>query len=486
MLALNYGTSWNEGFGIPLAALEKGLAEPSLFHAHARNLVSASYDAPVASQEIFTMLSSPKHSDRRRVSSPLLRGLSMMFLLSNGAFLLSARSEAAFALHDGDRVVFYGDSITQDGGYAALVEEYCRSRFPTWNLRFYNAGVGGDTVSGGWAGAIGERLDRDVIRARPTVVTIMLGMNDGGYKKFDAATLAAFADGYRAIVKRLEESLPGARIYLIRSSPFDDVSRLPNFEGGYMDVLRRLGDKVADIGRENHLQVIDFGSVLASGIEGVFRMNPDRSRQLLPDRVHPSSAGHIVMGATMLRAWQAPAQVSYVEIDANRREVAVSKNSKVNALTFDGDKVTWTGLDDSLPLPLDYNDSNTDLAQLAGADLDSINSEPLVVRGLRPGQYKLKIDDQLVGLFSDVDLANGVNLARYNTPMREQAYPIRWESEGGQGVQRVERQLLHTAGKDAEAIAAIAYLIKRDESDQMARSNAGVPKDRHFEVVLLP
>jgi len=42
-----------------------------------------------------------------------------------------------FALRDGDRVVFYGDSITQDGGYARLVEEFVATRFPGWDLRFW-------------------------------------------------------------------------------------------------------------------------------------------------------------------------------------------------------------------------------------------------------------------------------------------------------------------------------------------------------------
>ena len=49
-------------------------------------------------------------------------------------------------------------------------------------MRFYNAGVGGDTVRGGGAGPIDVRLERDVIALKPTVVTVMLGMNDGGYK----------------------------------------------------------------------------------------------------------------------------------------------------------------------------------------------------------------------------------------------------------------------------------------------------------------
>ena len=39
-----------------------------------------------------------------------------------------------FALRDGDRVVFYGDSITQEGGYGRLVEAFVVSRFPDWDI----------------------------------------------------------------------------------------------------------------------------------------------------------------------------------------------------------------------------------------------------------------------------------------------------------------------------------------------------------------
>jgi len=409
-----------------------------------------------------------------------------LFLLVASACLRSAELAPVFALHDGDRVVFYGDSITQDGGYAAVVEAYCRDRFPTWDLRFYNSGVGGDTVKGGGSGEIGVRIDRDVIRLRPTVVTLMLGMNDGRYRKLEPETLAAFTGGYRFIVKKIREALPGVRIYLIRSSPFDDVARPPNFEGGYMEVLRQMGESVAEIGREQQLPVVDFGSVVALGIGSVFRKDPDLARLLLPDRVHPSPAGHIVMGAALLRAWQAPALVSRVQIDAHSLSVVAAENASVSALVVSDGVVKWTELDSSLPLPLDFADANTDLAQLAGADLDSINSEPLVISGLRPGRYELRIDDQLVGVFLDSDLAKGVNLARYNTPMRWQAYQVRWAATGGHEVQRLERHLLFTAAGDPGAISAAAFLSAAEEKDQSSRSRPALPKERHFALLPLP
>jgi lysophospholipase L1-like esterase len=178
-----------------------------------------------------------------------MKTLSVLFLCL-GLSVWAGEAAPSFDLHDGDRVVFYGDSITQNGDYARIVETYARSRFPEWKLHFYNAGVGGDTVQGGEAGNIAVRLERDVIRLKPTVVTIMLGMNDGRYRPLDSVTLAAFGDGYRALVTRLKAALPEVRLYLIRPSPFDDFSRPPDFAPGYDQVLRQLGDVVAAIGRE--------------------------------------------------------------------------------------------------------------------------------------------------------------------------------------------------------------------------------------------
>src|SRR6266702_2011539 len=104
-----------------------------------------------------------------------------LLCILTGTLLLNAIGEAQqVALRDGDRVVFYGDSITAQRLYTVYVQTAVRARYPEWNIRFYNAGVGGDKVTGGIAGPIDERLTRDVIARGPTVVTIMLGMNDRG------------------------------------------------------------------------------------------------------------------------------------------------------------------------------------------------------------------------------------------------------------------------------------------------------------------
>jgi lysophospholipase L1-like esterase len=95
------------------------------------------------------------------------------------ALFLGAAPQTGFYLHDGDRVVFYGDSITDQRLYTTFVETYVITRFPQLKVAFVHSGVGGDRVTGGGGGPIDLRLPRDVVAYKPTVMTIMLGMNDG-------------------------------------------------------------------------------------------------------------------------------------------------------------------------------------------------------------------------------------------------------------------------------------------------------------------
>jgi lysophospholipase L1-like esterase len=409
-----------------------------------------------------------------------------LLTLSSSLPALAAEPPAPFALRDGDRVVFYGDSITQEGGYARLVEEYVRTRFPAWDVRFHNAGVGGDTVRGGWAGDAATRLERDVIAWKPTVVTIMLGMNDGGYKPFDPMTLARFGEGYRAIVAKLKAALPGVRLTLILSSPFDDVSRPPLFAPGYDDVLRRLGCYVTALGAQERASVVDFRDPLNAGIAAVARDNPDLARLVIPDRVHPGPAGNLVMGATLLRAWSAPPLVTRVEIDAAARAVSAAENTEVGGLAAVDGGLAWTQADRSLPLPLSFDDAETELAQKAGADLEGLARQPLAVRGLAAGRYELRIDGQAIGRFTEAELAASVNIARFNTPMRGQAYPVKWSVGDSHERQRVRRQLLAGAANDPAARAAAEALAAVDEAAQAQRSKDAAPQPRRYELVAVP
>ena len=76
------------------------------------------------------------------------------------AALGAAASASAAMFKDGDRVVFFGDSITAGGSYHRFLSDYYLTRCPDADIRFFNAGVGGDNSFGAL-----RRFTDDVYRA---------------------------------------------------------------------------------------------------------------------------------------------------------------------------------------------------------------------------------------------------------------------------------------------------------------------------------
>ncbi len=337
--------------------------------------------------------------------------------------LVGAAPAGGFYLHDGDRVVFYGDSITDQRLYTTFVETYVVTRFPQMKVSFVHSGVGGDRVTGGGAGAIDVRLPRDVIAYKPTVMTIMLGMNDGSYRAFDQKIFDTYATGYRHIIDTVKAALPGLRITVIEPSPYDDVTRPPTFEGGYNKVLARYGEFVRALAREDKLDVADMNGPVVAALEKADKMNAEGAKKLVPDRVHPGPGGHLLMAEALLKTWQAPAVVTAVEIDGAAGTVTNATNTHVTEIVGGG-HVGWTQMDEALPMPIDMKDEVVALAMRASDFVEALDQEPLKVTGLTAARYTLKIDGETVGTFSKEEWAKGVNLATLATPMAKQAAAV--------------------------------------------------------------
>jgi lysophospholipase L1-like esterase len=338
-----------------------------------------------------------------------------LLLLATAAF-----AQSNFYLKDGDRVVFYGDSITDQRLYTTFVESYVVTRFPGMKTSFVHSGWGGDRVTGGGGGPIDLRLQRDVFAYRPTVVTIMLGMNDGRVRAFDDALFQTYANGFKHIVESLTAALPGVRITGIRPSPYDDVTRAPSFPGGYNQVLVRYGDFVEQYAKEKHFEVADLNSSVVAALEKAKALDPELAPNLIKDRVHPGAAGHLLMAEALLKAWKAPAVVSAVEIDAAGKRVAASEQTRVSGLNG----LAWEQTDAALPMPLDLSDAATKLALRASDFADALDRQTLRVTGLTAPRYRLRIDGEEVAEFTKDQLAAGVNLAILPTPMLKQALEV--------------------------------------------------------------
>jgi lysophospholipase L1-like esterase len=391
-----------------------------------------------------------------------------------------------FALKDGDTVVFYGDSITAQRLYTKYAEEFLLTRYPTLHVHFVNAGVPGDTVNGGYAGTMAERAQRDVAPFHPAMITVMLGMNDGGWGYGPPETEANFQKGYRAVVDALHKAAPDAAITLISPTPYDEITHGTEFPG-YSRVINRFADDVSGIGAQlqasghKYILVANFNQPLTEALEDAGQQFPELAPLIVPDRIHPSETGHWIMAAALMSAWHLNPIVSYVALNAASATVIDKDRTTVTDLVASARGLKWTQLDDALPLPLDFNNAMIPmLLEISGvAQLDQMMMR---IESLRPGKYELLIDDKAIATFSRDELQHGVNLSLYKTPMNDQARGLEW-NEDRRATLDLARFVVSAEIKQTPA-SAVAETKLEDAQDELAAATRRdlVLKAHRFEL----
>lgn len=395
-------------------------------------------------------------------------------------------TEKPFYLHDNDTVVFYGDSITEQRYYTGWVEVYTATRFPHMPIQFFSVGVGGDRVTGGGGGPIDERLTRDLFPLKPTAVTILLGMNDGGYGPLKTEIESKYTAGYEHILDSIQQNLPGTRVTLLGSSPYDDVTRPVTFPGGYNATLTHFSDLDNQLAQKHNDTFIDLNASFVDSLKRGVAIDPLATELLIPDRVHPEPMAHWFMAAAILKGWNAPSIVSSTAIDAGKQVVLSTIRSHVTDLAVSDSTVSWTELDDALPLPLDdKNVANHFLLQISDIQHD-LNQQPLTVQGLKLGSYHLTIDGTPVGNFSDAELAHGINLTDFGTPMRGQAYAVSWLIRDRDDAHYVRLRMLVNQMKYTDpSEPGAASLLQFEAQMQKHIYDTAQPKPHSFRIALI-
>ncbi|MFA4868840.1 MAG: SGNH/GDSL hydrolase family protein [Pedobacter sp.] len=153
--------------------------------------------------------------------------------LINPAILSAAPNEkkAKIALSENDIILFQGDSITDAGrskdnndfnnaaalgrGYAFLAACEILNKFSDKNLKIYNRGISGNKVY-----QLAERWEKDCLDLKPTVLSILIGVNDYWHKhsgKYNG-TSKVYKDDFKKLLERTREKLPDVK--LIIAEPF--------------------------------------------------------------------------------------------------------------------------------------------------------------------------------------------------------------------------------------------------------------------------
>jgi len=164
------------------------------------------------------------------------------------------------SLREGDRVVFFGDSITELGikpkGYVTLIRETITARHPDIAIEVIGAGISGNKVPD-----LQQRLARDVFDRKPAIVVIYIGINDVWHwtlKNLKGTSKQDYEAGQREIIARIQYS--GADVILCTPSvigekhdgtnPQDQM--LEEYAAISRSVALSLGVKLCDLRKAFH------------------------------------------------------------------------------------------------------------------------------------------------------------------------------------------------------------------------------------------
>jgi len=289
-------------------------------------------------------------------------------------------------------------------------------------------------------------------------------------------------------VDSLRQALPPLRMTVLQPSPFDDVTRPPQYalrDGGYNKVIIRYGQFVRDLAQQQKLDVIDMNAPLVAVLEKAHLANQALAEKIIPDRIHPSTAGGLVMASAILQSWNAPAVVSAGEIDASHARVAKKESTQVTDLQKKP-TLSWTQLDNALPMPFNPKDDALALVLRSSNIVESLDQQVLKITGLSAPKYVLKIDGEEIGAWPREDLAQGVNLASLNTPMLRQALSVHAFSARRNALRMARWQGVQVAlqeEKSAHVGEALAALDALDEELLQQQRATAIPKAHHFELI---
>lgn len=327
---------------------------------------------------------------------------------------VAAEPAKEFFFKPNDRIVFLGDSITEQYQYSTFIELYLTTRFPSGNFTFRNAGIGGDTAFGG-----ANRFQAHVLAEKPTAVTINFGMNDGGYGKFNPGANKVFVEKTAAMLEMAKKA--GVRVALLSPNAVDRRKKTNGVE--YLETQKQFYAPLKDLAAKYQVAYVDQYAVTRAATERMEKDDPMAQKAVpYPDGFHTASPGGLLMAHAILTGLNAPAMVSDVKVDYSTKKVDAA-GAKVDGVEANADKgLTFTRTDTALPLPVQKDW----LPMLPYTnELKDLNWYGLTVNGLGEGDYTVSVDGVAVGKYSAKQLAEGVNLGNLTSgPLFDQSNKV--------------------------------------------------------------
>lgn len=208
-------------------------------------------------------------------------------------------------LRSNDIILFQGDSITDagrkktdmdansqsalGGGYAHLAAADLLFKYPALDLKTYNKGISGNKVF-----QLAERWDADCLQIKPTVLSILVGVNDFWHTLVNGytGTLETYKNDYRALLKRTLDAVPNVKLVIGEPYALKDVKAVDDKWFPAFDGYRQAAKEIA---AEFNAVFIPYQSIY----EKALKLAP--ASYWTADGVHPSVAGTQLMAAAWMQ-----------------------------------------------------------------------------------------------------------------------------------------------------------------------------------------
>jgi lysophospholipase L1-like esterase len=186
-----------------------------------------------------------------------------------------------------NRVIFFGDSITQQGvnatGYITKLKDAINQKGLSNQYELIGAGIGGNKVYDLYL-----RMENDVLSKNPDVVVIFIGINDVWHKATSGTgtDLNKFEGFYSAIINKLKEK--NAKVIVCTPPAIGERTDYSNQQDGD---LNRYSQSIKDLAKKNNIPVCDLRKAFR---DYNLANNPENKESgiLTVDRVHLNEKGN--------------------------------------------------------------------------------------------------------------------------------------------------------------------------------------------------
>jgi lysophospholipase L1-like esterase len=210
------------------------------------------------------------------------------------AILLSASS---FFQPPRKKVIFFGDSITEaavkPGGYIQLMDSLIAAGNKSSQYELVGAGISGNKIYDLYL-----RIEDDVIKQRPDIVVIYVGVNDVWHKASSGTgtDYSKFGRFYEAVVNKLQAA--GAKVIVCTPAVIGERTDHSNQQDGDLNLYSQW---LRTFCVNRQLPLVDLRNIF---IRYNLENNPQNKESgiLTTDRVHLNAAGNLLVATSLWKA----------------------------------------------------------------------------------------------------------------------------------------------------------------------------------------